>query len=124
MVTHDLADARRSALDDRVDAFGWGLLFVALGAVGLVPGLPQDAWLVAAGAVMLGIGAVRAVLGLRINRLTTAVGIVALVVGIGGVVELGAATWPLALVVLGVAMLADAAAHRGAAAPGAVRDGR
>ena len=39
----------RAAISDRVDTIGWGLLFVAIGAVSLLPTMPDGAWLVAAG---------------------------------------------------------------------------
>jgi hypothetical protein len=58
----------------RVDAIGWGVLLVIVGGVLLAPGLPTDAWLVAAGAVMVATSIVRAVLGLAVSWITAVVG--------------------------------------------------
>jgi len=102
-------DQRRSAdvgRDERVDTLGWGVLFVAVGAVSLIPGLPEGAWLVAAGLVMLGACGVRARLGLPVPGVTLAIGAVALTAGIGTVAGLATATGPLALIVLGLALVA------------------
>ena len=76
--------------------------------MGLVPGLPADAWLVGAGSVMVGISAARAFLRLPVRATTVVVGVVALVAGIGSVTGLATATGPVALIVLGLMLIAGA----------------
>ena len=67
MTTISTERATRALVSDRVDTIGWGLLFVAIGAVNLMPGMPDGAWLIAAGIVMLGASAVRASMRLRVT---------------------------------------------------------
>ena len=78
----------RVELSARIDTLGWGALFIALGGVGLVPDLPKDAWLIAAGVVM--------------------VGVLALAAGLGSVAGLARATWPALLVALGLTLVVGA----------------
>jgi hypothetical protein len=96
------------ALSDRVDLFGWGLLFLAVGAVALMPAMPDWSWLVATGLVMLGMSVVRVSLGLAIHGVTVVVGVVALAAGIFSAAGFETSVWPLALVVLGVTLMVGA----------------
>ena len=107
----DREQATRAELSGRVDTLGWGVLFVVLGVVGLAPGLPEDAWLIAAGLVMVGVSVARAILRLPVSGFTTVVGVVALVAGVGSVAGLATATGPLVLIVLGLSLVV-AAVHR------------
>ena len=92
-------------LEARLDAVGWGVLFIVVGGVLLAPGLPEDAWLVAAGAVMLGVSIARALLGLTVPWITVVVGTAAFVGGGAGIVGLESAGGPLVLVALGLAVI-------------------
>lgn len=87
----------------RVDAVGWGVLLVALGGVLLLPDAPEQLWLVAVGAVMLGMSVVRAVLGLPVVWFTAMVGAGALVWG--GAAVLGFPDEAAALALLAVGSL-------------------
>lgn len=98
-------EQERRNLDARLDAVGWGVLFIVVGGVLLVPDLPEDAWLVAAGAVMLGVSIVRALLGLAVPWITVVVGTAAFVGAGAGIVGLESAGGPLVLVALGVAVI-------------------
>ena len=108
MRVQDARGIGHGELSGRVDTVGWGLLFLAVGTVGLVPGLPEGAWLIAAGIVMLGVCIVRAQLRLPVRGVTAIVGTVALVAGIGAVAGLAASTGPLVLIVLGLALIVGA----------------
>ena len=98
----------RAAISDRVDTIGWGLLFVAIGAVSLMPAMPDGAWLIAAGIVLLGASAVRAWMGLGAYGTTIVVGVVALSAGIFTVAGLTTEVGPLVLIVLGLALVVGA----------------
>lgn len=108
MKATDWNERTRTELSARIDTLGWGVLFVALGGVGLVPDLPRDAWLVAAGVVMVGVSATRAHLRLPVSGVTTVVGILALAAGMGSIAGLARATWPTVLVVLGLTLVVGA----------------
>ncbi len=98
----------RAAISDRVDTIGWGLLFMAIGAVSLMPAMPDGAWLIAAGIVLLGASAVRAWMGLGAYGTTIVVGVVALSAGIFTVAGLTTEVGPLVLIVLGLALVVGA----------------
>ena len=81
---------------------------MAIGAVSLIPTMPEGAWLVAAGGVMLGASAARARLGLSVRGVTVVVGVVALAAGIFSVAGLTTAVGPLVLIVLGLMLIVGA----------------
>ena len=83
---------------------GGACSFVAIGAVSLMPAMPEGAWLVAAGLVMLGASAVRAGMRLRVHGATVVVGVVALSAGIFTVAGLTTEVGPLVLIVLGLTL--------------------
>jgi hypothetical protein len=101
-------DRSAAELSDRVDTLGWGLLFVAIGGVSLLPDLPADSWLIAAGLVMLGASAARARLRLPVRGVTVVVGSATLAAGIFLVTGLSSEAGPLVLIVLGVTLIAGA----------------
>lgn len=98
-------DSRQRELEARLETLGWGALFVAAGAVLLLPGLPSGAWLTAAGVVMVGVSGVRVAAGLPVIWTTVVVGIGALVAGIAGMAGLASAAGPLALVAIGLVLI-------------------
>jgi hypothetical protein len=98
----------RAALSDRIDTIGWGLLFVAIGATSLMPSMPDGAWLIAAGIVMLAMSAARAWIGLGAYGTTVVVGVVALSAGVFTVAGLTTEIGPLVLIVLGLALIVGA----------------
>ena len=108
MTTTTNETTTRAAISDRVDTIGWGLLFMAIGAVSLMPAIPDGAWLIAAGIVLLGASAVRAWMGLGAYGTTIVVGVVALSAGIFTVAGLTTEVGPLVLIVLGLALVVGA----------------
>jgi hypothetical protein len=98
----------RAAVSDRADTIGWGVLFVAIGAVSLMPAMPDGAWLIAAGIVLLVASAVRAWMSLGAYGTTIVVGVVALSAGIFTVAGLTNEVGPLVLIVLGLALVVGA----------------
>jgi hypothetical protein len=105
MTASDIEGATRAGLSDKVDTIGWGFLFLAIGAVSLMPSMPDGAWLVAAGLVMLGSSMVRAHLRLPVWHTTVVVGIVALATGIFISAGLTTEVIPLVLIVLGLTLV-------------------
>jgi hypothetical protein len=107
-MTMDAQGATTADLSDRVDTVGWGVLLVVIGVVSLLPGMPEGAWLVAAGVVMLGASWVRARMRLSVHGVTVIVGIVALAAGAFVVVGLSTEVGPLVLIVLGLTIVVGA----------------
>ena len=93
------------SLEARLDTAGWGVLFVAVGAVLLAPGLPQGAWLMAAGAVMVGVSLVRVAVGLPVVWMTALVGVAALVASAAQMAGFESTEGPLILVALGITVI-------------------
>jgi len=91
---------------DRVDAIGWGLLFLMTGTLALIPGLPGGTWLVGFGVLLLGLNAGRSVLHLSVDWFTVILGSVALVVGLGSMVGVAVPGLALLLILCGLAIIA------------------
>ena len=108
MTTQTVEAPSEANLSDLVDTIGWGLLFVAIGVVSLMPAMPDGGWLVAAGLVMLGASATRRWLRLAVRGVTVVVGIVALAAGMFTVAGLATEVGPLVLIVLGLTLVAGA----------------
>ncbi len=79
-------DTQKSALNRRLEAIGWGLFLIMIGAIWLVPDgqVPQGTWLIGAGLIMLGINWVRHHNGIKMSGLTIILGILALFAGLSG----------------------------------------
>lgn len=105
MRTQRMEGSAASALGDRVDTVGWGLLFVVVGVVSLIPAMPDGAWLIGAGLVILLMSGARAWLGLPIRGAAVVVGIVALSAGVFTVIRLDEAIGPFVLVVIGLSVI-------------------
>jgi hypothetical protein len=104
-------EGRHRELEARLDTVGWGVLFVVVGAVLLIPDLPSGTWLAAVGAVMVGVSLVRFAVGLPLVWTTAVVGIAALVAGGAEMAGLKTEAGPLALVAVGVVLIGAAAAR-------------
>lgn len=98
---------RKLALSNRLEDFGWAVLLIAIGTIWLVPDhmIPQGSWLIAVGVILLGLNAVRSFNRIRIRGFSLAVGIVALLIGLGEFFGLRLPLFPIALIVIGVGML-------------------
>ncbi len=100
-------DARKESLAKRLDESAWALFLIVTGIVWLVPEerLPDGAWLIGTGVLLLALNVVRYAGGLRIGAFTTILGVLALA---GGLSELLGVDMPLSalgLLVLGVSIL-------------------
>jgi hypothetical protein len=100
------ANIARRDLPRRIDAIGWGLLFLMTGTLALIPGLPEGTWLAGLRVLLLGLNAARIVLGLSPEWLTVILGSVALLGGLGGMVGAAVPEFVLLLILCGVAMIA------------------
>lgn len=97
------------AFTRRLDEVGWALFFVSVGVFLLLPhSAPFNAWLFAAGAILLGINAVRYMYGYRMHVGTSLLGLLALVAGVEDALHLQFQLFPIALIVAGLAILLKA----------------
>jgi hypothetical protein len=102
MATH----MTRHELPGRIDAIGWGLLFLMTGVLFLVPGLPDGTWLVGLGLLMLALNATRLYLGLPLDRFGVLIGVGALLAGLGAMAGMEIPVFALGLIAFGLAIIA------------------
>lgn len=92
-------------LGARLDAVGWGLLFVVTGGILLWADAPDGSWLAAVGAVLLVITLARAALGVGASWFVGVLGVVALIAGIGGMAGIDVPAIALLSILCGAALI-------------------
>ena len=80
----------KRTLDKQLDAIGWGLFFIIIGVLWLLPEgtVPEDTWLIGMGAIIFSVNSIRYLYGIRIQGFWTVIGILALTFGVSGVFSL------------------------------------
>jgi hypothetical protein len=92
-------------LSRRIEAIGWGLLFLMTGVLLLVPGLPEGTWLVGLGLLMLGLNATRLYVGLPLDRFGVILGAGAVLAGLGAMAGMDIPVFALGLIAWGLAII-------------------
>jgi cytosine/uracil/thiamine/allantoin permease len=95
-------------LNHRLETMSWGLFLVMLGGFALFRSVPEGTWLIGAGVIMLGLNAVRLLLGIRISWFTVILGTVALLSGLGSVYGVDLPVGPLLIILIGLAIIVRA----------------
>jgi hypothetical protein len=106
-VTNGMTPARRE-LNHRLETVSWGLFLIMLGGFALLRSFPEGTWLIGAGVIMLGLNAVRLLLGIRISWFTVILGTVALFSGLGSVYGVSIPVGPLLIILIGLAIIVRA----------------
>ncbi len=93
--------------DGLLNDLGWGVLLVAVGVVWLIPSgrLPSGTWMIVAGIVVLLFSAARVIHKLPVSWFSLAVGILALIAGIGTAINVHIPIFPIGMIVIGLCML-------------------
>ncbi|HET7460335.1 MAG TPA: hypothetical protein VFJ82_03770 [Longimicrobium sp.] len=109
---HDPGD---SALDHRLNDIGWGLFLILMGALWLLPAgtLPDGSWLIATGALLLGLNAARRARGVPVHRVGLLLGVLALLAGVASLADLTEPVFPALLVGVGAWIVFQPLARRG-----------
>lgn len=94
-----------SELGSRIDAVGWGLLFLVTGGILLWADAPDGTWLAAVGVVLLVITLARALLGVGASWFVGILGAVALVSGLGGMAGIEVPAIALLSILCGAALI-------------------
>jgi len=92
-------------LNRRMESISWGLFLIMLGGFALLKSVPEGTWLVGAGVIMLGLNALRLLLGIRIGWTTVILGTVALLSGLGSVYGVSIPVGPLLVILIGLAII-------------------
>lgn len=100
-----IATAITRDISGRIDAVGWGSLFLMTGIVMLIPGLPEGTWLVGLGVIVLAANAARVVSGLAAQAFGVILGACAVVGGLGEMAGLDLPVFPMFLIACGIAII-------------------
>lgn len=97
-------------LNIRLDEIGWALFLIMIGFLWLFPniGIPPDSWLIGAGLILLGINFARYFFGIKMKGFTIFLGVLALVAGLGGILNMSFPSFAALFIVLGVTLLVRA----------------
>ncbi len=106
-MTSGMTPAKRE-LNHRLETISWGLFLIMLGGFALLKSVPEETWLIGAGVIMLGLNAVRILLGIRISWFTVIVGTVALFSGVESVYGVSLPVGPLLIILIGLAIIVRA----------------
>jgi hypothetical protein len=98
------SESTGQAVERRLDAIGWGLLFLLTGTLLLLV-VPEGTWLAGVGAILLGVSAAKALLGAKASWFIVVLGAVALVTGIGQMAGIDVPGLPLLLILCGVVLI-------------------
>jgi hypothetical protein len=95
------------ALNRRLEAVGWGLFLIILGALWLLPEgtTPEGLWLIVAGVIMLGVNAVRYWNGIRMSGGSLLLGLLAVVFGVGEFVGMNLPFVAILVIVIGAGII-------------------
>jgi hypothetical protein len=101
-------ESRQRDLNKRLETVGWGLFLIMLGGFALVKDVPEGTWLIGAGLIMLGLNAVRLLLGIRASWFTLILGTIALLAGLSSVLGVDIPVGPLLIILIGLAIIVRA----------------
>lgn len=105
-------DPRKQNLNRRLETLSWGLFLITLGGFALARGVPEGTWLISAGLIMLGLNAVRLLVGIRASWFTLIVGTIALLSGLGSVLGIAIPVGPVLIILIGLAIVIRAVQPR------------
>lgn len=95
--------SEKDLLNKRLENISWGLFLVMLGGLWLVPDqwIPEGAWLVGAGLIMLGLNLVRYLKGIKMSGFTLVLGAIAIFSGISDILKVDLPVFPILLILIG-----------------------
>lgn len=79
-------ETEKHKLGGRIDAFGWGLFFIMLGLLWMLPAgsVPETTWLIGLGLILLGVNYAKHQNSIPTSRFMIIIGSLALLGGISG----------------------------------------
>jgi hypothetical protein len=103
-------EQHKRELNKRLEGIGWALFLIMLGGIGLAPNqlVPEGAWLIGVGLIMLGVNLARYLNQIRMSSGTLFLGVLALIAGVTSVAGVDLPIFPIALILLGLSALSKA----------------
>lgn len=97
----------KSELNKRLEDSGWGFFLLMIGTLLLLPSelIPQGAWLIGAGLIMLGLNCIRYINHISSSRFTVGVGIVSLLLGLASFLGLKPPIFAIFLALIGLSII-------------------
>jgi hypothetical protein len=107
MSTPHVEENKKNTLNERLESIGWALFLIMIGGIGLVPDamVPEEAWLIGVGLIMLGLNLARYVNQIPTSSGTLFLGALALIAGVTSVFGVDLPIFPIALILLGLSAL-------------------
>lgn len=101
------SEGSKEALNQRLEAIGWGLFLITIGMLWLAPAgvVPEGTWLMMAGVIMLGVNLVRYLNGIKLDGTGLLLGLLAIVFGLGALVGLDLPFVSILLIVFGASII-------------------
>jgi hypothetical protein len=103
----DTTPDSQKAVSRRLDELAWALFLILIGAIWLLPAgtVPEGAWLVGAGIILLGINAVRSLKGIKMSGFAIVLGVVALVAGLGHLAGVKVPVFAILFILIGASII-------------------
>lgn len=103
-------EVNKSDLNKRLEDSGWGFFLLMMGTLLLLPSefVPQGAWLIGAGVIMLALNCIRSMNGISPSRFTVGLGIVSLLLGLASFFGLKAPFFAIFLALIGLSIIVRA----------------
>jgi len=113
-------DAKVDVFEERLARFGWGAILILTGSMWLIPSrlLPNGSWLMTMGFILLGLNAARYAVRQVWDGFTSALGILALLAGVGELFHASLPVLAITLIVIGVLALLIPQRERALGRPG------
>ncbi len=89
----------------RLDQIGWGVFLVMIGVIWLLPAVPAGTWLIGTGVLLLALNAIRVRIGIPWSGISVALGVLALVAGLGDLTGIKLPLFPICLLLVGAILI-------------------
>jgi len=89
----------------RLDEIGWGIFLIMFGTIVLIPSVPQGAWLIGTGVLLLLLNGIRYKIQSEWSGFWVVLGVLALAAGFSELLGIKLPLFAICLVVLGLGML-------------------
>ena len=100
-------DPGKAELNERLRSTSWALFLIMIGGFWLIPEgqLPHGSWLIGLGVILLGLNAVRYLSGIPMSAVTTILGVIALVAGLGDFAGVDVPVGPVLIILIGASII-------------------